>query len=188
MDEATDRREHITKRLIAFANEKRNSNLTKEEELELCKSFYTYVIDDKAPVRFSELACSFILENEKDENLQNHLNLIREGAISFIGLTYYNNSYGTVDSFESDIYIYLETEILFHMAGYNGLTYQNLFEEFYNQVLEINKQHLAKKGKKSYIYVISMKHSKRLMNILIKQRRLLDALNYLIPPRLQCIH
>ena len=148
MDEATDRREHITKRLIAFANEKRNSNLTKEEELELCKSFYTYVIDDKAPVRFSELACSFILENEKDENLQNHLNLIREGAISFIGLTYYNNSYGTVDSFESDIYIYLETEILFHMAGYNGLTYQNLFEEFYNQVLEINKQHLAKKGKK----------------------------------------
>ena len=148
MDEATDRREHITKRLIAFANEKRNSNLTKEEEKELCKSFYTYVIDDKAPVRFSELACSFILENEKDENLQNHLNLIREGAISFIGLTYYNNSYGTVDSFESDIYIYLETEILFHMAGYNGLTYQNLFEEFYNQVLEINKQHLAKKGKK----------------------------------------
>ena len=35
MDEATDRREHITKRLIAFSNEKRNSNLTKEEEKEL---------------------------------------------------------------------------------------------------------------------------------------------------------
>ena len=148
MDEATDRREHITKRLIAFANEKRDSNLTKEEEKELCKSFYTYVVDDKAPVAFSELACSFILENEKDSDLQKYLNLIREGAISFIGLAYFNNSYGTVDSFDKDIYIYLETEILFHMAGYNGLTYQNLFEEFYSQVLEINKQYQIKKAKK----------------------------------------
>lgn len=148
MDEATNTRERISKRLIAYANEKRNVSLTKEEEKELCKSFYTYVVDDKAPVYFSELACSFILENEQDSDLQKYLNLIREGAISFIGLTYYNNSYGTVDSFDKDIYIYLETEILFHMAGYNGLTYQNLFEEFYNQVLEINKQHQVKKGKK----------------------------------------
>lgn len=34
------------------------------------------------------------------------------------------------------------------MAGYNGLTYQNLFEEFYSQVLEINKQYQIKKAKK----------------------------------------
>lgn len=34
------------------------------------------------------------------------------------------------------------------MAGYNGLTYQNLFEEFYNQVSVINKQHQTKNGKK----------------------------------------
>lgn len=148
MDDATELREQIAKKLIAFANKKRDLALTKEEEVELCKSFYTYVVDDKAPVNYSELACSFILENEKDTDLQRHLNLIREGAISFIGLTYYNNSYGTVDSFDNDIYIYLETEILFHMAGYNGLTYQNLFEEFYNQVSEINKQHQVKNGKK----------------------------------------
>lgn len=148
MDDATEIRERISKRLIAFANNKRETILTKEEETELCKSFYTYVVDDKAPVSFSELACSFILDNEKDADLQKHLNSIREGAISFIGLTYYNSSYGTVDSFDNDIYIYLETEILFHMAGYNGLTYQNLFEEFYNQVLEINKQHQSKTGKK----------------------------------------
>ncbi len=148
MDEATEIRERITKRLIAFANNKRDIALTKEQETELCKSFYTYVVDDKAPVSFAELACSFILENKQDAELQKHLNYIREGAISFIGLTYYNNSYGTVDSFDNDIYIYLETEILFHMAGYNGLTYQNLFEEFYNQVSEINKQHQTKNGKK----------------------------------------
>ena len=148
MDEATETRERISKRLITFANKKRDIALTKDEESELCKSFYTYVVDDKAPGCFTELACSFILENDRDEDLQKYLNFIREGAISFIGLTYYNNSYGTVDSFDNDIYIYLETEILFHMAGYNGLTYQNLFEEFYNQVAEINKQHLAKKGKK----------------------------------------
>ncbi len=148
MDEATETRERITKRLIAFANNKRDIALTKDEETELCKSFYTYVVDDEAPVNFTELACSFILENEQDSELQKYLNFIREGAISFIGLTYYNNSYGTVDSFDNDIYIYLETEILFHMAGYNGLTYQNLFEEFYNQVSEINKQHQTKNGKK----------------------------------------
>lgn len=148
MNDATEARERISKRLVTFANKKRDIPLTNEEEIELCKSFYTYVVDDEAPVSFSELACSFILENERDMDLQNHLNSIREGAISFIGLTYYNTSYGTVDSFDKDIYIYIETEILFHMAGYNGLTYQNLFEEFYNQVLEINKQYQVKKGKK----------------------------------------
>lgn len=148
MNEAERIRESISNRLIAFANIKRDKSLTKDEEVELCKSFYAYVVDDEAPVRFAELACSFILENEQDTELQRHLNLIREGAISFVGLTYYNTSYGTVDAFDNDIYIYLETEILFHMAGYNGLTYKNLFDEFYNQVSEINKLNQIKKGKK----------------------------------------
>lgn len=34
------------------------------------------------------------------------------------------------------------------MAGYNGLTYQNLFEEFYSQIQEINKMYQIKNGKK----------------------------------------
>lgn len=148
MENATNIREQISTRLVAYANSKLGKPLSEEEEKDLCKSFYAYVVDDKAPTRFSELACSFILDNQNDCELQSHLNLIREGAISFIGLTYYNNSYGSVDSFNKDIYIYLETEILFHMAGYNGLTYKNLFEEFYNQVIEINKQHQSKNGKK----------------------------------------
>lgn len=148
IDNATEERELISKRLINYANSKREVALTNEEETELCKSFYAYVVDDTAPIRFSELVCAFILENENDIELQKHLNLIREGVISFIGLSYYNNSYGTVDSFDKEIYIYLETEILFHMAGYNGLTYQNLFEEFYSQIQEINKMHQIKNGKK----------------------------------------
>lgn len=105
IDNATEERELISKRLINYANSKREVALTNEEETELCKSFYAYVVDDTAPIRFSELVCAFILENENDIELQKHLNLIREGVISFIGLSYYNNSYGTVDSFDKYIFI-----------------------------------------------------------------------------------
>lgn len=34
--------------------------------------------------------------------------------------------------------IYLDTEILFHFAGYNGELYKSLFEDFYKLVKEIN--------------------------------------------------
>ena len=138
LEEATEKREDIARRLIAFANSKREMALSKDEETELCRCFYSCVIDENVSSDFTELACAFILANENDSELQKHLKLVKEGVISFVGLTYYNNSYGTVDTFDRKIYIYLETEILFHMAGYNGQTYQNLFEEFYAQVKEIN--------------------------------------------------
>ena len=148
LEEATERREDISRRLIAFANSKRGIALTSDEEAELCRCFYSCIVDENVSGTFSEFAYAFILENQNDVELQNHLKLVKEGVISFVGLTYYNNSYGTVDTFDKEICIYLETEILFHMAGYNGLTYQNLFEEFYTQVREINSQNQRKNGKK----------------------------------------
>ena len=160
LEEATEKREDIARRLIAFANSKREMALSKDEETELCRCFYSCVIDENVSSDFTELACAFILANENDSELQKHLKLVKEGVISFVGLTYYNNSCGTVDTFDRKIYIYLETEILFHMAGYNGQTYQNLFEEFYAQVKEINLQNQKKSGKK-VIYLRYFDETKR---------------------------
>lgn len=52
----------------------------------------------------------------------------------------FNTNYQAVDTIDVPFHIYLEMEVLFHMAGYNGTLFQTLFDEFYEQVEQINKQ------------------------------------------------
>ena len=44
--------------------------------------------------------------------------------------------------------IYLDTEILFHMAGYNGTLYKQLFDDFYDLVDEINNDGMKQRQRK----------------------------------------
>jgi hypothetical protein len=148
VEQAQINRDQLSARLVKYASEQLGCVLTDDDKNELCKTFYAYVIDEDTLGRFSEIAGSFILANQNDADFQQNLNNLREGIITFVGLTYYNNNAGEIDSFDKELYIYLETEILFHMAGYNGQLYKNLFDEFYAQICEINKRYQIRHQKK----------------------------------------
>lgn len=54
------------------------------------------------------------------------------------GINYSNLA--EIGTWQTNLTIYLDTEILFHFAGYNGKIYKSLFEDFFTYVNEINGQ------------------------------------------------
>lgn len=74
------------------------------------------------------------------------LNTIKEGVVLYSGI-WYNDNLNEVGNWSTPLTIYVEHEILFHFAGYNGTLYENLFGDFYNLVRKINVNNNRKTGK-----------------------------------------
>ena len=137
-NEAEEKNQRIIDSLISYVSEKQGS-LSDSEKEKLSKAFCVYIIDDTTNVEYKDLISSFLLINEENDEFIHQLNQIKQGIIIYIGLTY-NVDRNSVDSIDRSLNIYLETEILFSMVGYNGILYQQLFNEFYMQIAEINKR------------------------------------------------
>lgn len=86
-------------------------------------------------MKYTDLIGEFVLKNEHDKEIQDGLNRIREGSILYIGLCH---SIGEIGSITKPLTLYLGTEILFSLAGYNGEIFQQFANDFYDQVRTAN--------------------------------------------------
>ena len=81
---------------------------------------------------------AFIIENSNSNpEFIETINNIRRGHCLLTGLTN-NNSIGETNSWNSYLTIYLDTEILFSIAGYNGELFQKVARDFLDVVKEVN--------------------------------------------------
>ncbi len=80
---------------------------------------------------YRELISKFILSSEDNERIQSNLNSIREGCVLYLGL---NNNIAEVGRITNRITLYLATEILFSLSGYNGVICKDLAVDFVNLV------------------------------------------------------
>lgn len=131
---------HVTiiSKLISFIEEKTSKQLSDKEKEILIQSLCGFLIDE-SNVEYSEYISSFIIEIQKDTELSQLLRTIKEGVVLYTGIQY-NDNINEIGSWKDDFTIYVEREILFHMAGYNGVLYQNLFQDFWNLIGEINQK------------------------------------------------
>ncbi|MBQ7033674.1 MAG: hypothetical protein IJN25_08475 [Clostridia bacterium] len=104
---------------------------------EVIKDLIGFLIEEqqKASGQYTNLISEFILKHERDEKIQLALNSIREGSILYIGINYNINETG---SLLKPITLYLGTEVLFSIAGFNGTIYKTLTEDFFVQVRNAN--------------------------------------------------
>ena len=131
--------QNIINLLNNFYSSRTNKQLSEEDRATLCNEFCAFVIDDtNAPV-YGEYISEFIISQSANKDFIEQLNQIRQGVLIFVAFNY-NTNYDSIDKIDSPLNIYLDTEILFHMYGLNGLIYKSLFDEFYNLVTEINKR------------------------------------------------
>lgn len=136
-DENNQKNRTIIELLVSYVENEENAILNEEQRQILCSSFCSFVIDENTDVQYKDYISSFVLKNSSDSDFINQLNNIRIGLVVFIGLSY-NANFDTVDGIDTKLNIYLDTEILFHRAGYNGKLYKKVYDEFYNLVQEIN--------------------------------------------------
>jgi hypothetical protein len=105
------------------------------------------MIDESTNQPYSEFVSSFIVKEKKDAGFIERLNTIKEGVVLYTGLKY-NSNLNELGSWMTELTVFVETEILFHFAGYNGELYQTLFNDFFDLVKEINSKNQKKNGKK----------------------------------------
>ena len=128
----------IVSKLISYVEERLAKKLSSDEKARLFQSFCEFLIDESED-EYAEYISTFIINIQNDENLSQLLRTIKEGVILYTGIQY-NDSVNETGSWKNEFTIYLEQEILFHLAGYNGDLYKQLFQDFWALVTEINKK------------------------------------------------
>lgn len=137
----------IIENLFRFIAEEKKILLSEEEKEKIVNSFCSFIIDESTTQEYSDYVSAFIVKGKQEVPFTTQLNTIREGVVLYTGLKF-NSSLNDLGSWNTELTIFIETEILFHFAGYNGQLFQTLFDDFFTLVKEINSKSQKKSGKK----------------------------------------
>jgi hypothetical protein len=146
-NEIKDSNEMIISNLFKFIEEERKVTLTEDEKTTITHSFSSFIVDDSTTQEFSDYISAYIVKEKQNVSFTKQLNTIKEGVVLYTGLKF-NSSLNELGSWNNELTIYLETEILFHFVGYNGTLYQVLFNDLFSMIKEINQASLKKNGKR----------------------------------------
>lgn len=146
-NEIQNNNETVINDLISYIEAETNSKLSDNEKEKVVHSFCSFIIDEATNQPYSEFVSAFIVKGKKNVGFITRLNTIKEGVVLYTGLKY-NSNINELGSWTTVLTVFIETEILFHFAGYNGELYQTLFNDFFDLVKEINFKNQKKNGKK----------------------------------------
>lgn len=130
--------------LFSYISNETGLNLTSIDENEILNNLYKFLmekdlhLDNIENKKYTIHISSYLLSKESDEHI-NTINAIKEGAILLTGLSY-NSSSSRQNKWTQPIDIFLETEILFYLAGYNGLVYQQMAKDVLYLIKDVNKK------------------------------------------------
>ncbi len=129
--------------LCSYIEKEKDIILGAKEKQIVIHNFCNFLLDKNNGNKYLEHISSFLIENEKDPVFRDQLNLIKEGIILYTGIKF-NNNLSEFGYWKSEMLIYLETDILFDIAGFNGELYKNIIFDLLDLIDEINKN--AKKA------------------------------------------
>lgn len=129
----------IVDNLIKYIETEKDIYLEETEKEHVVQSLFSFLMDGVNSEEYSEYISGFIIENSQFETFRNDLAKIREGVILYSGLTH-NPNLNELGSWKSELNIFLDTEMLYHFAGYNGILFKSNFEDFFKFVTEINQK------------------------------------------------
>lgn len=131
--------ETIINHLFEYVEKEKKVKLSDDDKNIISHSFCSFLLDEHNGNHYIEYITAYILANESNEHFKGQLNQIREGVILYSGIKY-NTDLNDIGTWRTELTIYVETEILFHLAGYNGELYQTLVKDFFSYVTEINQK------------------------------------------------
>ena len=138
---------NVVNRLFIYIESQKKVTLSEAEKEIIVKSLCSFMLDESTVQEYSEYIGAFIVKCKSEDTLLAQLDTIKEGVVLYTGLKY-NSNLNDLGTWNTQITIFIETEILFHFAGYNGELFKILFNDFFTFVKEINSQSINKNGKK----------------------------------------
>ena len=133
--------------MFDYIKQERNEELNSEEKESVIRSLIHYLLDNSFEDANSTFISAYILRCRNDVHLANAIDNILEGVVRYVGVNF-DTPFSASSRWTNEMTIYLDTEILFHMAGYNGTLYKQLFDDFYDLVDEINNDGMKQRQRK----------------------------------------
>lgn len=139
--------------LIQFVQNEEKKILNKEETYLVFENLNKYLLDNGVSDKYSKYISAFVIKNQNNSDFIDSLNSIKEGVILYQGIKY-TADINELGKWTSELTIFINTELLFSALGYNGTLFEDIFNDFYKLVKEINSTSLNQNQKK----VIELKY------------------------------
>jgi hypothetical protein len=136
--EVNDKNEGLIKNLYQYISDKLGKAISKVDEIKIFENFTHFTMDNGYSDQYSELIGAFVVSNQSNTDFINNLNSIREGIILYQGLSY-TADLNELGKWNTDLDIFLAPEHLFNALGYNGILFEEIFNDFYKLVSDVNK-------------------------------------------------
>jgi hypothetical protein len=109
--------------------------LTPVDELTIQEDFNHFLFDNGTSDKYVNYISSYIVTNEHDLDFVNKVNGIREGLILYQGIRYSSDN---PDKWNTRLVLYINTEYLFALKGYDGILFKENVDYFIELLKEIN--------------------------------------------------
>ncbi len=129
----------IIEKLYKYISSELDKELSSDEKNRILQSFTDFILEKYNDNSYSDYISSFIIKYKNDNDFINTLQTIKDGVILYAGIKY-NSNFDLYSKWDTKLTIYLNTEVLFHAAGYNGKVFNQAFLDFYKLVKDINKK------------------------------------------------
>lgn len=127
----------IIESLYSYIESKMKKKLTDSDKDIVFKNFMHFLMDNGYSDSYSNEISGFVISNEQNIEFKSNLNSVREGLILYQGINF-TADINEIGKWTDHLTIYLATEHLFNALGYNGILFQEIFDDFYKLVSEIN--------------------------------------------------
>lgn len=131
--QSEEKSQSITDSLITYADGKGVLNLRKDK---LAQELIAFVLDEDGDPQYQQIIGEFVLANENNKSITDTISAIREGSILYSGLAFNISEFGSISQ---PITLFLDTEILFDIAGLNGVLFKTLADDFLKLVDDANR-------------------------------------------------
>lgn len=135
--------EKIVEELYLFIEKERNIKTNKEEKRNIREEFCSFLLDETNGGKYCNDISGYLISNSNDVNFTMQIAKIREGVVLYTGLNY-NNNINCLKKWNEKMDIYLENEILFHLAGFNGKVFQTIVKDMLSLIKEVNSHNKRK--------------------------------------------
>lgn len=170
--------ELLFNRLIFYIEKQNKEEVNQKKKGEIIDSFCSFILDDINGEKYYEYISAFIIENKFDNEFSNKINTIKEGVILYSGIKYSNYNIDLC-AWDIPLKIYIDTEVLFNFAGFDGTLYKILFTDFLDLVKEINE-----KNNKQIIKLFYFRDTiQEIENFFVKAEQIVTGRARLIPTR-----
>lgn len=131
-------------KLFEYIWNETRTEIDEEEKEEIKKEFLEYLIDGQVDSKYSIYIRQFILNVSIDTQYISIINKIKEGQLIYEGICY-NGNINELGKWTTKLDIYLEQEVIFYIAGYNGDVHKDMYRELLGYIEEINSGYQGEK-------------------------------------------